>query len=391
MQKFNSFATMPVIALILLSVVLGTSEFIIIGILPDIAVSINASIAMIGNLVSIFAFVYAVGAFFISAGTSSFNRYYLIIFLTVIFVIGNILFAVSSSYIFLMLSRMLIAVVSGTILAISMTFSAEVAKPNMQPKIISWIYSGFSIAGVFGVPAGTFITHILGWRAACYLLSFLSVIVLIMLCYYLPNTGPGKKSNIFKQLTLLKSTSIQLGIWIVIFASGATYVFYTYLTPLLKEYIFVPDQYISLVLAGFGISTVISNLISGHIASIGGMKKMPFCFSAQILFLALLFLTMKLPILGLINIFIIGVTMYLLNAPTQLHFLNTALREKPEAMNFSASLSPISFNIGIALGSACGSLVVTYGSMQYIGVLGALIACGALWCNIKLIKNVPVK
>jgi predicted MFS family arabinose efflux permease len=387
LKNFDSFSLLPVITLILLSVVLGTSEFIIIGILPDIALSINSSIAMIGNLVSIFALVYAIGTFIITPATSSLNRYYLIIILTIIFIIGNVLFALADSYLFLILARMLIAVVSGVILAISMTFSAEIAGPAIQPKIISWIFSGFSMAAVFGVPTGTFITHLLGWRTAFLLLSFISLIILLMLIFYLPNTGSGQKSNILRQLGLLKKPHIQLGIMIVICGAASTYVFYTYLTPILQKYLFIPERYISLILIGFGVSTIISNFLSGHIALTGGMRRMPLFFLIQALFLSTLFLTIKIPTLCLINIFIIGTVMYLQNSPTQLHFLNTAVREKPEAINFSASLVPISFNIGIALGSACGSLVVIYSSMQYVGLWGAAIACGAVFFNLKLLKT----
>lgn len=384
MKKVETYAVMPVLTLVLLSVILGTSEFIIIGILPDIAQSIGTSLTMIGNLVSIFAFVYAIGTFFIMTLTSSLNRYYFIISLIIIFIVGNFLFAVAGTYVFLMIARMIIAVVSGAIIAISMTFSAEIAAPQMQAKVISWIFSGFSVAAVFGVPVGTFFTHVFGWRIVFFTLTIISIIVLLMFCYYLPNTGKGTKSNFKKQIALFKDSQIQLGFWIVIFGGGSTYVFYTYLTPLLQNYLHIPVQYISLILVGYGFCTILSNLGSGHIAANGGIKKLPAFFTVQAVALAALTITINQVVWGLINIFIIAITMYFVNSPLQMHFLNRAMKIRPEALNLSSSILPLAFNMGIAISSGMGSLIVTYTNMKYVGIGGAVVAGGAILCNIKL-------
>lgn len=385
-QANQSWFTLPVLSLILLSFILGTSEFVIVGILPDIASGINVSLTMAGNLISVFALSYAIGTPLMAAFISPYNRYYLLLGMTIIFILGNVLCGLAPDYLVLVIARIITAVISGTILSVSMTFSADVSTPVNQPKVISWIFSGFSIAAVFGVPLGTIISQSINWRATFLILSVVSVIILFMLWHYLPNVGRGQKSNLLHQFGLLKSTRIQLGMLIVVIGAAATYVFYTYMTPLMQNYLHLSPASISIVLSAFGVGTIISNIISGRLAGLGGMRKMPYAYLLQAIFLALMTFTSYTTILGLINIFIIGVLMYLQNSPTQLHFLRTAKRERPTAIAFASSLTPVAFNIGITLGSACGGVIISTVDMPYIGIGGAIFALVAVLLNIKLLK-----
>ena len=148
-----------------------------------------------------------------------------------------------------------------------MTFASEIATVQYQPKVISWIFAGFSIASVFGVPIGTIICQIFSWQMTFILLSVVSICILLMLWHYLPNVGSGQKTNLCNQFILLKSMRINYGMLIVICGAAGSYVFYTYLTPILQQYIQIPISMTSLVLSLFGISTIISNLLSGRITS----------------------------------------------------------------------------------------------------------------------------
>lgn len=391
----KTYNTMAVLSLILLSFILGTSEFIIVGILPDIANDINCSLTMAGNLISVFAFAYAIGTPFITAAVSAYNRYYVLLILAICFILGNFLCALASNYYILVLARIITAIISGTILSISMTFASEIATVQYQPKVISWIFAGFSIASVFGVPIGTIICQIFSWQMTFILLSVVSICILLMLWHYLPNVGSGQKTNLCNQFILLKSMRINYGMLIVICGAAGSYVFYTYLTPILQQYIQIPISMTSLVLSLFGISTIISNLLSGRIASLGGMKKMPMVYFLQALCLFALIFTsyhlvlglINILLIGLINILLIGVIMYLQNSPAQLHFLKTATREKPEAITLASALNPVSFNTGIALGSACGGIIINFAPMPFVGLGGAIFAIIAMIINLKLLKN----
>lgn len=377
--------TLPVCALILLSFILGTSEFVIIGILPDIAAGIDCSIVMIGNLISFFAIAYAIGTPLVTACLSQYNRYYLLIGLTAIFILSNIMCGLAVNYTMLLVSRIIIAIVSGTVLGISMTFPNELVSVRNRPKVISWIFSGFSVAAVFGVPFGTFLSQMINWRSTFIFLSVFSFIVLVLLWRSLPNVEAGKKSNLLHQFALFKSQRIQLGMVVLVCSFAGTYTMYTYLTPILQNNLHIPDMYISLVLSLFGFCTIISNLGSGRLAGIGGIRKLPIVYIVQGIALFAIPFTVNVASVGLVNIMILGVTMYLHNASLQIFFLNTASLERPEAFTLASSLNPISANIGIALGSAGGSLIVMVADMPYVGFGGVIFMLIALLVNLKLL------
>lgn len=387
MSVEKNYSLLPVFALVFLSFILGTSEFIVVGILSDIAADIDCSIAMAGNLVSFFAFAYAVGTPFITAFLSPFNRYYTLLALTAGFIFSNILCAVAPNYAVLIAARIITAMISGTILSVSMTFSTEIASPQNQPKVISWIFSGLSVSSIFGVPIGTLICQAFNWRITFVTLSVFSLITLFMLWHYLPNVGKGAKNNLMSQFSLFKSVRIQYGMVMVICGAAGSYVFYTFMTPFITNVLNVPALEISLILSIFGVATIISNLVSGRIASFGGVKKMPIVYLIQAICLAAIFITSHSVLLGLANIMLIGVIMYLQNSPAQMHFLRTAKLEKPDALSLASALNPVSFNTGIAIGSSVGSLIITFVDMPYIGIGGAIFAFGAMVANLYLLKN----
>lgn len=377
MYKKDRIFTPSVIALILLSFILGTSEFIVIGILPDISEDLNVSLSVAGTIVSIFALTYAVGTPIVTACTSNINRYKLLLLMNIIFILGNFISAVTPSYSLLVISRILTAVVSGTIISLSMTFSSDVAIPENRGKVVAWIFSGFSIASIVGVPAGTFLSHLLGWHFAFFAICIVSGFVTFFLARSLPKQCVSQKSNMMQQLLLIKDRNIQLGFLIPMFGAAATYVFYTYLTPIFETKLNIDQKYIGMLLLVFGICSIISNLFSGKIAASHGMKKLHLVFILQTILLVLLPISFSFVPTGLADIFALGVVMYLMNSPVQIYFLDTATLYYPASVNLASSISPVAFNFGISLGSLTGSFVVAHVGFTYLGVFGAFFSFAA--------------
>ena len=201
MPKKEKVFTMPVIALILLSFALGTSEFIIVGILPDISEGLSVSLTTAGSLVSMFAFVYAVGTPFTAALAGRFHRFALIISLTVVFVVGNFLCAIAPNYPLLAAARILLSIVSGTLISVSMTFVPDISSLEHRATVVSWVFAGFSLASIFGVPIGTTISHVLSWRAAFVGITLCSILVLALMFVSLPRNMrkclPASCSSLF--------------------------------------------------------------------------------------------------------------------------------------------------------------------------------------------------
>lgn len=389
MAKKEKIFTLPVIGLILLSFALGTSEFIVVGILPDISQGLGVSLTTAGSLVSVFAFVYAVGTPFTAALAGRFSRFGLITVLTVLFILGNLFCALSPTYGLLTAARVLLAVVSGTLISVSMTFVPDVSSLEHRATVVSWVFAGFSLASIFGVPMGTTASHLLGWRAAFALITLCSAAVLVLLVISLPRAQQKVPSGLVQQFVLLRDGRIVLGIFTVFFGASASYVLYTYLTPVFEELIGVPPSLVSPVLLVFGVMVFFSNLISGKMAQRKGIYKLRFSFLAMALAMFLLPVALKAaPLLGMAVIFVIGLLMYLQNSPIQVNILNIATKEYPGAITLAASANSFSFNFGIAFGSVCGSLMVEKLDMCLLGLGGGVLALCALVCALFLQKRI---
>lgn len=367
--------TLPVVALVLLACILGTSEFIVIGILPDLARDLDVSLAVAGGLVSLFAFAYAAGTLLLTSATARANRRTLLLLLVIVFIAGNLFSSFATTYEVLLLSRFLVAGVSGSLISIAMTFANDIASPKNRPAVIAWIFSGFSIASVFGVPAGTMLSFFWGWRLSFVCICVVSLLVLFLLISCLPRVVDAAEQKIIHQFALFSDSRILLGILMVVCSSSATYVFYTYLTPIFEDEIGVPVAYVSFALMAFGMCAIASNLLSGRIASRKGIAGLRLPFMIQAVMLALLPLLLGSPAAGFFAVMILGVLMYLMNSGAQLHFLDTAVRDHPDAVNLASSLLPVSFNLGIGIGALLGSMVVSAAGLRDVRLLRGGTCC----------------
>lgn len=309
------FFNLPVIVLISLSFMLGMSEFIVVGILPDIAAGLKVSEVTVGNLVSLFAFVYAPVTPLGSALSARFPRFATHLTLVGVFLIGNVLCAFASNYGVLVVARILIALVSGTLVAIAMTYAPDVTTEQYRTKFIAWVFSGFSIASVVGVLA-------------------------------------------------------------VVFGAAATYVFYTYLTPIMRDEVHVPEQYLSVGLVIFGAACLWSNLYGGKLADRGrGVEPLTHIrpiYCAHAVLMASLIVTHWVPVYGALLLVVLGMFMYLQNSASQVLYMDVASQSHPGSLNLAASLNSMSFNIGIAVGSAVGGLVNAHLGLMWLGPVGAI-------------------
>ena len=263
------FFNLPVLILIASSFMLDMSEFIMVGILPDIAVGLKVSEVTVGNLVSLFAFVYAPVTPLGSALSARFPRFATHMTLIGVFLAGNLLCAFAPNYAVLMAGRILIALVSGTLVAIAMTYAPDVTTDTFRTKFIAWVFSGFSIASVVGVPVGTWVANAFGWRWAFHLVNALTVVLIIGMVAVLPRNSHAAKIGFLSQFRLFFDRRIQLGVLDVVCGAAANYVFYTYLTPIMRDEVHVPEQYLSVGLVIFGAACLWSNLYGGKLADRG--------------------------------------------------------------------------------------------------------------------------
>ena len=370
------FFNLPVVILIASSFMLGMSEFIVVGILPDIATDLKVSEVTVGNLVSLFAFVYAPVTPLGSALSARFPRFATHLTLIGIFLAGNLLCAFAPNYAVLVVARIMIALVSGTLVAVAMTYAPDVTTDRFRTKFIAWVFSGFSIASVVGVPIGTWVANTFGWRWAFHIINVLTIMLIVGMVVALPRNSHIVKIGFLPQFRLFFDRRIQLGVLDVVCGAAASYVFYTYLTPIMRDEVHVPEQYLSVGLVIFGAACLWSNLYGGKLADRGrGVEPLTHIrpiYCAHAVLMASLVVAHWVPVYGALLLVVLGMFMYLQNSASQVLYMDVASQSHPGSLNLAASLNSMSFNIGIALGSAVGGLVNGHFGLTWLGPVGAL-------------------
>lgn len=370
------FFNLPVVILIASSFMLGMSEFIVVGILPDIAADLKISEVTVGNLVSLFAFVYAPVTPLGSALSARFPRFATHLTLIGIFLAGNLLCAFAPNYAVLVVARIMIALVSGTLVAVAMTYVPDVTTDRFRTKFIAWVFSGFSIASVVGVPVGTWVANTFGWRWAFHMINVLTIMLIVGMVVALPRNSHIVKIGFLPQFRLFFDRRIQLGVLDVVCGAAASYVFYTYLTPIMRDEVHVPEQYLSVGLVIFGAACLWSNLYGGKLADRGrGVEPLTHIrpiYCAHAVLMASLVVAHWVPVYGALLLVVLGMFMYLQNSASQVLYMDVASQSHPGSLNLAASLNSMSFNIGIALGSAVGGLINGHFGLMWLGPVGAL-------------------
>lgn len=386
MKKYQLQTT----ALVLMAFVLGCSEFIVVGILSDIAAALHTSQTSVGNLVTVFALVYALCTPFVATllGRGSTTRALLL--LTGVFIFGNVLSFAAGNYAVLLVSRVVTALVSGAMLSLGFAIANQVVPLEKRAGAISWIFSGFSIAAVFGVPLGAWISARAGWHMAFLAIIFASAGVFAMLAILLPNEPADELRPVTRQFRLFTDRRIQVGVLVPLFGAAGIYVFYTYLRPILAELLHYSVSAITLMLTVYGGTTILSNHFSGILARGGlGMRRMPKAFAVGAALLFLLTPALQSRAAGTAVVLALGLTMYLFNSPTQLFFLGVAERDHPDSIVLASSLSSIFFNFGISLGALTGGVIVDTAGLAYVGLGGGALTLAAIAVNVWLNHLMP--
>ena len=281
-----------VIMLIMLSFVLGTCEYVVIGILPNIAEDLNVSITQTGLLISAFAIVYSVGAPLITAYLSRFPRYRTVLSLMFLFTLGNVACMLAPNYPVMLASRIFLAAVSSALISMSMTFAPDVAPRKYTSSVISWIFAGFNIASVFGVPFSMFIVQFASWRVAFAFIVVVSILLLLLMVKFLPTKNLPPTNNIMEQLVLLKDRRIIMAVSAMILSGSSAYCFYTYLSPILLDKMGLSANLLTLAFVIFGVAAMISNLLSPML-NYWAMRILWMIFAGQAIFSILLTFTME--------------------------------------------------------------------------------------------------
>lgn len=377
--------------LVVLGFTLGCSEFVIIGITPQIAADYGVGLSQVGMLISVFAVTYAFVTPTLALTTGRFKRFHLLIVYCIVFCLGNLLSLIAPNFEVLLISRILIGSVSGALLAVGVTFIPELLGPSKVSMAISVIYAAFSVAMVIATSAGKMIADTWNWHVDMAIVLVLCVVVCAVMIALMPREGATDVPATFReQAVLLKQPCVLVGMAVFMFAVGAIYVFYGYVTPYFIDVLGMGNVEASMALMAYGAVTFFSNLLSGWVDSKFGVKALvPLFIVDAVVLLGLYFATPKMPE-SLILIFAIGLLMYVQSVPCISMFMHTANSKCPKALTLASSLEPVSFNVGIAFGTAVGGLVVEGPGMQYAGLVGSalsLVGLALAFVMLHLVKR----
>ncbi|MEG1681912.1 MAG: MFS transporter, partial [Stenotrophomonas sp.] len=247
---------------------IGTTEFVAVGILPNIAMDMHISIPMAGLIVSMYALGATVGAPVLTALTGRVPRKMLLLSLMMLFIAGNVIAAFSANYAQLLTARVLTAFAHGVFFAIGATIAASLVPRDRRATAIAMVFSGLTIAIATGAPIGTLVGQHWGWRATFWMVAGLGLLSLIGIAALLPGSiqvdRPGRLTD---QIKVLGSGRLLLAFAMNLFGYGGTFVAFTYLAPLLEQVSGFASNRIGQILFLYGVSVVIGNAIGGHLAN----------------------------------------------------------------------------------------------------------------------------
>lgn len=360
------------ILFVFVAFMLGCNEYMIVGVLPDVAHEYHDSLSKLGLLVTVFALVYAIFTPIITSMANRWKRHNVLLVLMVIFFIGNTWSAMATNYLSMLLSRMLTAAVAGAIISMVLVMAAFVAPYNKRASLVSWVFAGFSIASVIGIPIGTIISTTFSWHDSFWMISGLTILVFAALVWLMPRNTPQYKSSLGKQFTLLKDRRVLLGVLFIITVCAADYTIYTYIRPLITNVMGFDNTWLNWLLFGMGIFFIIGNKFGGFLADRGGVHRLPWVYTVMtILYLGLgPLLSFKWIAIMIVALLCVAFSSY--GSSTQLMFLDIAEKEYPQSLDLASSLNSIFANIGISLGSFTASQAVQFTSMNNLGYVGAI-------------------
>ena len=378
-ERITGYAKLCIALLVALGFSLGASEFIVIGIQPELAATLDIPLAQAGMFMSAFSITYAVATPVLALGTGRIPRHTLLIAYSVLFVAGNAVAVLAQSFEVLLAARVLIGLVSGALLAVGVTFIPELVGMKRISMCISLVYAAFSVSMVVATSAGRFIAAAFEWHYALIGALVLAIVVCGAVVLIMPKTGNADiPAGVREQLPLLRDPRMLCGAAIFMFGVGSVYVFYGYVTPYLEDILGMGTLEASGALMAYGVMCFFSNLLSGVVDARFGIKALVATFPIQAaLLLALWALGPAMP-WAFIVILGIGLSMYLVSVPCVSLFMTTAGAEYPQALTLASSLEPTAFNVGIAFGTAVGGAVISSIGMGQVGLVGAafsLVAC----------------
>ena len=374
---------LPLLALALAAFAIGTSEFVIMGLLPDLAHDLAVTIPQAGLLVSGYALGVVVGAPILAIATARLARRTALIGLIGTYALGNLLCAISPTYELLMAARVATALCHGAFFGIGSIVAAELVPRAQRGRAIAIMFTGLTLANVLGVPAGTALGQAAGWRATFWVVVAIAASATVAIALLVPQTPKPQTDGLLREFRVLGKPQVALAMLISVLCSASLFSVFTYVTPMLETVTRLSPHAVSWLLLLFGAGITAGNLIGGRLADWRLMPALAGTLVALIGVLGLFTVTLHETAPAAGTLLIWGVLTFAVASPLQMRVVDSA----PEAPNLVATLNQGAFNLGNASGAWFGGLAlgagVSYSNLPWLGAALGVAALGltlvAMW------------
>ncbi|WP_050614406.1 MFS transporter [Bacillus testis] len=368
--------------------VVGMVELVIGGILPEISKDVKISISAAGQLITVFALVLAIAGPILMAATSKMERKKLYLIALAFFAVGNILSFISPNFATLMLARVFTATSASLLIVLSLTIAPKLVQPTYQARAIGMISMGISAALVLGVPLGVLITETMGWRILFLLIALLALGAMAVIYKFLDELPPDNMVPLREQLSSLKSSKIISAHLVTMLMLAGHYVLYAYLTPFLQELMNFSPLWISATYFVFGLAAVTGGGVGGFMSDRMGAKK-SILLMTSVFAVVLFLMPFSTHVKMIFPVFLIiwGGLSWAVSPAQQSYLIQTA----PESAGIQQSFNQSSLQLGIALGSAVGGIVIKSNPVSTNAWVGGIFALLAVGCAVYSLSRPALK
>jgi MFS transporter, DHA1 family, inner membrane transport protein len=362
---------------------IGTSEFIIMGLLPNLADDFHVSIPKAGALVTGYALSVTLGAPLVAVATARLERKIALLLLMGVFTLGNLACAIAPGYNLLFAARVLTALCHGAFFGIGSVVAASLVPRNQRAQAIALMFSGLTLANVLGVPAGTALGQALGWRAAFWAIVPIGLAAATALFFLVPHQPRGA-TGLLHEFRVLRQPQVILVMLMSVLTSASLFCVFTYVAPTLETITHISPHGVTLTLLLFGVGITIGNLAGGSLSDWRPMAFMVGSLVALVVCLVVLYFSEPFAIPAVAMILIWGAIQFAAGAPLQSRIVDHA----SAAPNLASTLNQGAFNLGNATGASLGGIMLTagfgYRTLPFASIALTLVTLVLALCAVRL-------
>jgi MFS transporter, DHA1 family, inner membrane transport protein len=372
----DAAVSLPLLALFFAAFGIGTGEFVIAGLLPDVSQGLAVSIPDAGYLITAYALGIAIGGPITALALRRLDRRTALLLILGVFTLGQALCAVSPSFLILLLVRFFIAFTHGAYFGVAAIVATRLAPPEKRGSAVALLLAGITVANILGVPAGTAIGNTLGWRATFWAVGGLTLVALLGVAAFVPRAGVDDVAapDLRSEVRVLLRQPVYLSFAVIIVAIIGQFALFSYIAPLLISVTGIDANAVPWLLLLIGLGSTIGVLLGGRLADWRLMPTLVGTLVLQVVVYALIGTLVRSPMAMAVLLLVWGGACFAFGAPAQARILRWA----SDAPNFVSPLIPTAFNIGIAIGATIGSIALEHGfgyaALPWIGVVVVLLS-----------------